>query len=101
MYVNAQKLDGGARQLCLCPRRRCFFMRLVRAHEVWLKSDGDKVMASAGGGGERVEGFGPDVPAALEDLVRSIRTGGNRGGRSKIAKGRCRNSDARRGCQRT
>ena len=50
-------------------------MRLIRTHEIQLKWDGEKVTALAKGGGERVEGFGADVPAALEDLVQRIRTG--------------------------
>jgi len=51
-------------------------MKLIRTHEIRLKWTGEKVIVFAEAEGERVEAFGPDVPAALEALAERIRIEG-------------------------
>ena len=51
-------------------------MRLIRTHEIQLKSDGERVMAFIQDAEGNLAGFGEDVPAALEDLVQWIRREG-------------------------
>ena len=50
-------------------------LRLIRAREIRLMWDRDKIRAMAGPNlQEGVGGFGDDVPAALADLVQRIRS---------------------------
>jgi hypothetical protein len=51
-------------------------MRLIRTHEIRLKWDGERATAFIQDPEGNLEGYGADVPAALEDLLRRIRAEG-------------------------
>lgn len=49
--------------------------RLIRAREIRLMWDGNRICALAGSDlQERIGGFGDDVPSALMDLANEIRS---------------------------